>query len=144
MRIFRVIMPVKDVDAASRFYGALLGAEGERVTSGRHYFDCSGVLLACWDPLADGDPASPGPNPGHVYLSTSEPFETVRRRALDAGASFDATRGVIAHQPWGEESFYARDPWGNPFCIVECGTEYLGNEFQRPAESDRSGRVVDP
>ncbi len=134
VRIFRVIVPVQDIDAATEFYGALLGAVGERVTSGRHYFDCGGVLLACWDPIADGDPAFPGPNLGHVYLSTSEPLETVRERAIDAGAVPDASRGGIAHQPWGERSFYARDPWGNPFGVIESGTEYRGGKFGLPAE----------
>jgi len=135
VRVFRVIMPVQNIDAAAAFYRALLGADGERVTSGRHYFDCDGDLLACWDPIADGDPAYPGPNPGHIYLSTSEPLETVRQRAIDAGAVLDQTRGDIARQPWAERSFYARDPWGNPFGVVESGTEYRGGGFEPPAAS---------
>jgi len=129
MRVFRVILPVEDIEEATRLYGTLLAADGERVTSGRHYFDCDGVLLACWDPRADGDRTFPGPNPGHVYLSTNEPLETVRQRAVDAGAVPDSTRGSITRQPWGEHSFYARDPWGNPFCIVASGTEYRGGSF---------------
>jgi hypothetical protein len=28
--------------------------------------------------------------------------------------------------PWGERSFYAEDPWGNPLCFVEEGTFYRG------------------
>jgi len=132
VRVFRVIVPVGDIDAAAMFYRALLGADGERVTSGRHYFDRGDVLLACWDPIADGDPAFPGPNPGHLYLSTSDPLETVRQRAIDAGAVLDHTRGDIARQPWAERSFYARDPWGNPFGVVESGTEYRGGRFQPP------------
>jgi catechol 2,3-dioxygenase-like lactoylglutathione lyase family enzyme len=133
MRIFRVIVPVEDIDAATKFYGSLLCASGERVTSGRHYFDCDGVLLACWDARADGDPGFPGPNAGRVYLSTSEPLEAVRRRAIAAGAFPDARRGAIASQPWGERSFYARDPWGNPFCVAESGTEYRGGAFDPSA-----------
>jgi hypothetical protein len=27
-----------------------------RVSGGRHYFDCGGAILACYDALADGDP----------------------------------------------------------------------------------------
>ena len=51
VRLFRVILPVGDIDAATTFWSAVLGgAEGERVTAGRHYFDCGGTLLACWDP----------------------------------------------------------------------------------------------
>ncbi len=129
MRIFRVILPVDDLERATQFYRTLLETHGERVTSGRHYFDCGGILLACWDPLADGDPTFPGPNPGHVYLTTGERLEAVRQRAIDAGAVPDPTRGTIASRPWGERSFYAHDPWGNPFCIVEAGSEYLGGDF---------------
>lgn len=132
MRTFRVILPVEDIEGATRFYATLLAVAGERVTSGRHYFDCDGVLLACWDPFADGDPAFPGPNHGPVYLSTTEPLETIHQRATDAGAVLDPVRGSITRQPWGERSFYARDPWGNPFCIVESGTEYRGGSFDRP------------
>ncbi len=68
MRLFRMIVPVEDIERATAFYSRLLGIAGERVTSGRHYFDCQGVILACWDPLADGDPSFPGPNHGHMYL----------------------------------------------------------------------------
>lgn len=135
MHLFRVILPVPDIDAAARFYSELLGGDaGERVTSGRHYFDCDGVLLACWDALADGDEAYPGPNTGYVYLSTDEPVDAVRTRVLTAGAVPDETRGNVTVRPWGEQSFYARDPWGNWFCIVQRGTEYRGGSFDfRPA-----------
>ena len=86
-RVFRVILPVGDIEQATAFYQRLLAADGERVTSGRHYLDCDGFLLACWDALAAGDPALPGPNPGHVYLATNESLEAVRQRAVDAGAA---------------------------------------------------------
>jgi catechol 2,3-dioxygenase-like lactoylglutathione lyase family enzyme len=129
MRLFRVILPVEDIEQATRFYRAILSDEGERVSSGRHYFDCDGVLLALWDPCADGDPEFPGPNPAHIYLSTHEPLETVRQRAIGAGAVPDPQRGSITRQPWGERSFYVSDPWGNPVCIVEYGTEYRGGPF---------------
>ncbi len=134
MRLFRMIVPVEDIERATAFYSRLLGIAGERVTSGRHYFDCQGVILACWDPLADGDPSFPGPNHGHMYLATREDLETVRVRALDAGAVLDAQRGEVARQPWGEFSFYARDPWGNRFCIVAHESEYWGGGFDLPSQ----------
>ncbi|MDT7742156.1 MAG: hypothetical protein QOE59_1234 [Actinomycetota bacterium] len=136
MQLFRVILPVEDIDAAAAFWTAVLGGvPGERVTGGRHYFDCGGTLLACWDPLADGDPAFPGPNHGTVYLATDEPLPAVRERALAAGAVPDEHRGGVARQPWGEHSFYARDPWGNRFCVVEAGTEYRGGHFSFPVSA---------
>jgi catechol 2,3-dioxygenase-like lactoylglutathione lyase family enzyme len=130
MRLFRVILPVGDIDAAAGFYRDLLGGSpGERVTSGRHYFDCEGTLLALWDPLADGDPRPVGPNRGYVYLATTEPLDQVRQRAVAGGAVPDPLRGEIDVRPWRERSFYLHDPWGNPVCLVQQGTEYLGGEF---------------
>jgi catechol 2,3-dioxygenase-like lactoylglutathione lyase family enzyme len=135
MQLFRVIVPVGDIEQTTVFYSRLLGAAGERVTSGRHYFDCGGVILACWDPLADGDPSFPGPNQGTVYLSTTEDLEAVRARALASGATADRQRGEVAKQPWGELSFYARDPWGNPFCVIADGSQYRGGGFTMPTRS---------
>ncbi|GIH18270.1 VOC family protein [Rugosimonospora africana] len=129
MRLYRMIVPVRDINLAAQFYGALLGQSGERVSSGRHYFDCGGTLLACWDPIADGDPEWTGPNTGHIYLSTTEPLEDVQLRAAAASATPDPLDGEIRVQPWGERSFYASDPWGNPFCVVQAGTEYRGGAF---------------
>ena len=34
--------------------------------------------------------------------------------------------GQPAVRPWGERSFYADDPWGNPQCFVQAGTVYEG------------------
>lgn len=129
MELFRVILPVPDIDAAARFWGAVLDQEGERVTSGRHYFHCGNTILACLDPIADGDPEPSPPNHGHVYLTTAEPLDQVRLRAVAAGAVPDAVRGSVGRRPWGETSFYAQDPWGNPFCFVEAGSEYRGGAF---------------
>jgi len=42
-------------------------------------------------------------------------------------------RGNVGVRAWGERSFYASDPWGNPFCIVQAGSEYTGGAFRRPA-----------
>ena len=50
MRLFRVIVPVSDIDAAARFYEELLGLPGKRVSSGRHYIDCEGTILALFSP----------------------------------------------------------------------------------------------
>jgi catechol 2,3-dioxygenase-like lactoylglutathione lyase family enzyme len=59
--LYRVILPVTDIEAAARFYGALLGEPGQRVSSGRHYFKGDGgAILACYDPLADGDARGEG------------------------------------------------------------------------------------
>jgi catechol 2,3-dioxygenase-like lactoylglutathione lyase family enzyme len=124
-KLFRVILPVTDIEAATRFYATLLDQRGERVSSGRHYFDCGGVILACYDPIADTDPAPRPPNPDNVYLSVDD-LEAAHARAEAAGCS---ALLEIKTQPWGERSFYLRDPFGNPVCFVAAGTEYVGGAW---------------
>ena len=53
VRLYRVILPVGDIGIAAEFYGTLLSSPGERVSPGRHYFNCGGTILACYDPVAD-------------------------------------------------------------------------------------------
>jgi catechol 2,3-dioxygenase-like lactoylglutathione lyase family enzyme len=131
-QLFRVILPVADIERAAAFYAGVLGMPGKRVSPGRHYFDCEGTILACYDPQADGDGYTATPNPEPIYLAVSD-----LRAAYDActagGARFvdDAPPevgplGRIATRPWGEESFYAVDPFGNPICFVSKGTEFKG------------------
>jgi catechol 2,3-dioxygenase-like lactoylglutathione lyase family enzyme len=131
-RIFRVLVPVSDIEAAQRFYAALLGSAGRRVSPGRHYFDCEGVVLACFDPRADGDGRAAAPNPEPLYLAVSD-LRAVFEACRAAGASFPAESppgvgplGEIARRPWGEESFYAGDPWGNPLCFVARESVFTG------------------
>ena len=129
--LFRVIMPVGDLDAAVRFYSALLDQPGMRVSGGRHYFRCGGVTLAVYSPAGDGDSTQPRANFGHVYFSTSD-LEACFKRAKTVG---DLSReigdgglpmGEIAKRPWGERSFYVDDPFGNPLCFVDASTTYRG------------------
>jgi hypothetical protein len=37
----------------------------------------------------------------------------------------------IRKRPWGEKSFYARDPFGNPICFVDEKTVFTGKEEPR-------------
>ena len=122
VRLFRVILTVSDIEAAARLYGALLGLPGQRVSKGRHYFDCGGVVLACFDPKADGDPFEARPNPDNVYLAVDD-LEAAHARATELGATLV---DGIRKRPWGERSFYVKDPFGNPLCFVAAGTEFRG------------------
>ena len=123
-RLFRVILPVLDIERAAAFYGALLGMPGERVSGNRHYWDCGGTILACVDPTAGG--LEFRPNIDHVYFAV-EDLEAVHRRAASAGC--DWLEDAIDTRPWGERSFYARDPFGNPVCFVDERTLFTGGRF---------------
>lgn len=131
-KLYRVILPVDNIARAAEFYGAILDQEGQRVSPGRHYFDCEGCVLACYDPVADGDGYDATPIPEPVYLAVDDLDDTFRR-AKAAGAVFstdaipDVGRlGEIERRPWGERSFYATDPFGNPFCIVSRDSVFTG------------------
>ena len=123
-RLYRVIIPVSNIDHAARFYTELLGIHGERVSPGRHYFDCGGTIAACFDPRADTDDFDAKPNPDHIYFAVDDlagVFERAKR--LDCQWLEDA----IKTRPWGEHSFYARDPFGNPICFVDSTTIFSGS-----------------
>ena len=122
-RLFRVILPVSDIDAAAGFYAAILGVPGTRVSRGRHYFDCGGTILACFDPRADGDDFDARPNPDHVYFAVDDLAATF---AAARAAGCRALDAAVATRPWGERSFYAQDPFANPVCFVQRGTEFTG------------------
>jgi len=130
-RLFRVIVPVTDIDRAARFYEAVLGFAGMRVSPGRHYFDCDGTILACFDPRADGDAYDPRPNPEWLYFAVDQ-IEAVYGACKKAGAKLAEgdvhgdPAGQVATRPWGERSFYVEDPFGNKLCFVARATLYTG------------------
>lgn len=123
VKLFRVILPVNDVEQAAQFYAQVLDLAGERVSAGRHYFDCGGTILACFDPRAEGDPWDAQPNPDHVYFAVSD-LEATLERARRAGCG--RLDDEIKVQPWGERCFYASDPFGNKLCFVDAETVFTG------------------
>lgn len=130
-RLYRVIVPVQDIERATRFYAELLGIGGRRVSPGRHYFDCGDVILALYSPSADGDADTPRPLPDHLYFAVAD-LEAVFARAERLGGLSTQTgdgglpMGRIATRPWGERSFYMQDPSGNPLCFVDERTLFTG------------------
>ena len=121
-KLYRVILPVSDLEQAARVYSHLLGIPGERVSPGRHYFDCGGTILACFDPRADGNTFDARPNPDFLYFAVDD-LEATLQRAEEAGC---AVTEPIKTWPWGERSFYLRDPFGNPVCFVDEKTMFTG------------------
>ena len=130
-RLFRVILPVADIDPASAFYAELLGQPGMRVSGGRHYFPCGDVMLALYSPKGDGDPREPRPNWDHVYFAVDD-IDAVYQRAKKRGGfpshvcDCRLPLGETATRPWGERSFYLSDPFGNPLCFVDSMTLFTG------------------
>src|ERR1700686_5666608 len=123
IRLFRVILPVKDIERAAQFYGALIEASGSRVSPGRHYFGCGSVILACFDPRSDGAPWDAKPNPDHVYLAVDD-LDACYKRV--SGQPNGSILRPIETQPWGERSFYCTDPFAHKLCFVDEHTVFTG------------------
>ena len=121
--IFRIFIPVTDFDKALVFYQTLFAAEGRQIHAGRQYFDCGSVIMAVIE--NDGTPIG-----DHVYFSVAN-LETwyTRAKELDCLEKTDmhgGPLGEIVRRPWGERSFYARDPFGNGLCFVDESTIFTG------------------
>lgn len=84
-RLYRVILPVADIESAEQFYATLLGRAGARVSPGRHYFACGDITLALYCPAADGDRRVPHPNFDHIYFAVDD-LEAFHRRAEGLGS----------------------------------------------------------
>lgn len=123
-RLFRTILPAANIELAADFYCRLFGVPGRRVSPGRHYFDVGDVILAVVDPRADGDSWDARPNQDHAYFSVRD-LEAIHARAAELHA-LSPEMGAIETRPWGERSFYARDPTGNPLCFVDEATLFTG------------------
>jgi predicted enzyme related to lactoylglutathione lyase len=122
-RLFRVILPVTDLDKASEFYAQVLGTLGERVSPGRHYFNCGGTILACLDPRLEGGLAAATPNREPFYFVSAD-LDAVFYRATRAGCQW--IEGIETHH-WGERAFFAGDPFGNPICFVDETTVFTAS-----------------
>ncbi len=130
-RLYRVILPTDHIETAADYYASLLAQAGIRVSPGRHYFACGDVTLALYCPTADGDHRSPRPNFEHVYFAVDDLEDHFRRAQALGGLSSEVgdgqlPMGQIASRPWGERSFYVRDPFGNPVCFVDSRTLFTG------------------
>ena len=129
--LYRIILQVDNLDQAEQFYGTLLGDRGRRIPrGGRHYIDCGPVILALVDVTGESADSKPRPLPDNIYFAVGdlESFHS-RARELNCLSTEDvhgASAGEIVKRPWGERSFYARDPWGNGLCFVDENTLFTG------------------
>jgi predicted enzyme related to lactoylglutathione lyase len=123
-RLFRLNVEVGDIEQAASFYAALLAIEGRPQAGSRCYFAAGPVTLQVVQVEAPHSAAKA------LYFAVHD-IDEVHRRA----AGLDCLAGDMVHgkpagepvvRPWGERSFYAADPWGNPLCFVDEGTIYAG------------------
>ena len=126
-QFFRLNVEVADLDAAISFYTKLLGVEGRKQPGHRCYFECGPVTLQVLDVSSV---SQPHPAAKALYFTVKN-LDAAFDRAKGLGCLsreevHDAPGGGIVVRPWGERSFYAKDPWGNPLCFVEEGTVYAG------------------
>jgi tRNA (guanine37-N1)-methyltransferase len=126
VHLFRVIMPVADHARGVAFYAQVLGHPGELVAPNRHYFKCAGTILAVVVP-GEHDGESFRANVEHVYFAVPDLKE---RYAIARKAECSYLEDKIRTRPWGEKSFYARDPFGNPICFVDERTVFTGGAAQ--------------
>lgn len=127
-RLYRHIVPVPNIGEAARFYAAVFEMPGERVSSGRHYFDLGGVILALYQPDADGDAVAGGwkfHDAQYLYFAVDS-LESIQSRFLAAGGT---VTDDVAVQPWGERSFYGLDPFGTPLSFVDEATIFRGGRY---------------
>jgi uncharacterized glyoxalase superfamily protein PhnB len=125
IELFRAVVPVAPIGDAVAFYERLLGAAGEWIGPGRVYFHGQGAILVCYDARAEGDGPGGGPNAGHLYFAVDD-LDACFERARSAGCGW--LEEHPAERAWGERSFYARDPFGNPLCFVDAASRYTGGE----------------
>jgi catechol 2,3-dioxygenase-like lactoylglutathione lyase family enzyme len=121
VRIFRIAIPVSDIDRSRLFYEQVLAVTADDTVPSRLYFHCGEVILALIDWRVEGQ-GPLRPTPDDLYLATRE-LDSVYERALAAGAREVSS---VEHRPWGERSFYCLDPDGNRLCFVDDSTLFLG------------------
>ena len=121
MRVFRIAIPASQIDRSRVFYESVLALDADDTVPSRLYFHCGDVIMALidWTVEARG-PFQPTPD--NLYFATEE-LDAVHERALAAGAR---QVSPIEQRPWGERSFYCRDPDGNRLCFVDETTLFLG------------------
>jgi predicted enzyme related to lactoylglutathione lyase len=130
--LFRIVLQVDDLDKAEQFYGALLGDRGRRIPrASRHYIDCGPIILALVDVTGGNTTGEkPEPLPDYIYFAVPNVDEVhSQATALGCLSTEDvhgANAGDVVVRPWGERSFYARDPWGNGLCFVDENNLFTG------------------
>jgi catechol 2,3-dioxygenase-like lactoylglutathione lyase family enzyme len=113
--VLETVLYAEDLDAAERFYGAVLGLPLDSRQAGLFaFFRAGAAMLLVFDPRAAQRGRSVPPHgaigPGHACFAVAE-------AALDGWKERLRAHGIaIEHEqrwPRGGRSFYVRDPAGN-------------------------------
>lgn len=123
---FRLNIEVGDLAKAAAFYADLFAVKGRMQAGSRVYVQAGPATLQ----IVDVSPEEPQLAAKALYFTVKD-LDAIHARAKKLGAlSKDLVHGKpggdLVTRPWGERSFYADDPWGNPLCFVEAGTTYPG------------------
>lgn len=131
-QLFRVVVPVADLDSAARFYSGLFGVSGEHQPPAWYCFNLGGALLVC-----STDRASPLRVP--LFVATDDPLPQLQIRARQLGAR--QVDQQIRKLNSGEHGFTLIDPFGNALCLVDAGSLRWSNPIR---ESNDWGRAERP
>lgn len=145
-QIFRVLLPASDLERSRQFYEALFAARGRPVGGGRVDFDCGPVILGILD--YSTTPERERSSPAEALYFATHGVEGIHRRASALSCLSpelihgdpNNPAGEVVVRPWGERSFYVKDPSGNPLCFVDAETLFTGT----PAQVTNLRRAVPP
>jgi len=112
--LFRVILPVEDLERADAFWDRILGQSIDRGVPGRHYIQTAGAILVLVDPSEHGGRHTP--NPDWLYLRVPD-LAATRATARELGCP-----DLPTDESADDVSLCTRDPDGNPLCFVEDAT----------------------
>lgn len=127
MNLYRIIIPVPDIEKAEQFYTFLLDQAGQRISPGRHYYDLGGTILACYDPEADGDETGQRwtfHENQYTYIAVADIDSLFKKVRQNSAATLLSE--AVELMPWGERLFYLQDPFGTPLCFVDESTVFKG------------------
>jgi non-canonical purine NTP pyrophosphatase (RdgB/HAM1 family) len=124
--VLESVLYAKDLEAAERFYGDLLGLERMTREPGRHvFFRCGPGTVLVFNPEATArggaNPALPVPphgatGPGHLcFAADAAELDSWRRKFEAVGLAIEAD----FEWPQGGRSIYVRDPAGNSIEFAE-------------------------
>jgi hypothetical protein len=123
-KLFRINIEVGDLQQAAEGWAELLGDTARPQAGSRVYFTAGAVTLQ----VVKHDKPHPAAKALYFLVDELEPYHARAKKLgwLSKDKVHGEPGGEIAVRPWGERSFYAEDPWGNPLCFVLAGTTYPG------------------